>query len=239
MNFHAIILAAGAGKRMGIKEKKQFLMVKDKAIFIHSLLAFARTRDIKHIVCVYNEEDYQRYKILIDRESGLVDRVKLVPGGEERSHSVMQGLEHLKEISQSDDYVLIHDGARPLVTQKDITSLIETLKEPECKGATLGYKISDTIKEVDEQGFIKKNVPRKKLWGIMTPQGFHLDTIYQAHKNNKNEKVTDDTELLISKNENVKIVESSKQNLKLTTKEDLALIELYFKVKQLKIESPF
>ncbi len=239
MNFHAIILAAGSGKRMGIKEKKQFLMVNDKAIFIHSLLAFGRIRDIKEIICVYHEDDFQRYKILIDREPGLVDRVKLVAGGNERSESVMNGLEALKENSEPEDYVLIHDGARPLINAKDINTLMETLKEPECKGATLGYKISDTIKKVDDQGFINKNVPRKKLWGIMTPQGFHLDTIYKAHKNNDDNKVTDDTELLIAQNQNVKIVEGSKQNLKLTTKEDLTLIELYFKVKQLKIESPF
>lgn len=235
MNYHAIILAAGSGSRMGIKEKKQFLMIQNKAIFLHSIFAFAKVREIQKIVLVYAADDYQRYKILIDRE-GLTDRVELVAGGNERQESVMNGLEHLMKSYKPGDYVLIHDGARPLVKEKDIKSLIDALKD--CKGATLAYKVSDTIKEVTKEGHIKKNVARDKLWGIMTPQGFDLETIYNAHKNAK-ETVTDDTELLVSVGETVHIVEGSKQNIKLTTQEDLKIIELYFKSMQLKIESPF
>jgi 2-C-methyl-D-erythritol 4-phosphate cytidylyltransferase len=237
VNFHAIVLAAGSGKRMGIKEKKQFLVVAEKCIFIHALRALAGVRDIKKVVLVYNEEDYSRYKIIIEKE-GLKDRVDLVAGGEQRQHSVIKGLEFLMKSYEEGDGVLIHDGARPLVAPSDVTSLMDALKEG-TKGATLAYKINDTIKEVDDKGFIKKNVPRDTLWGIMTPQGFDLKTIYESHKAlPEGVIVTDDTQLLIEKGHAVKIVEGSKRNIKLTTSEDLKIIEMFFSSKALKIESP-
>jgi len=235
VNFHAMILSAGSGKRMGTKEKKQFLMVGDKCVFLHSLLTFAKIREIKRLLLVYNKDDYQRYKIIIDKEE-LSDRVVLIEGGEERKDSVQNGLKYLMENADKNDVVLIHDAARPLIDIADIRNLMNVLVN--CKGATLAYKIVDTIKEVEKDDIISKNISREKLWGIMTPQGFELGTIWEAHQKFGNINVTDDTELLFKMGLKIKVVEGQKTNLKLTTQEDFKIINIFLSSKVLKIESP-
>lgn len=217
----ALVLAAGQGKRMGAGVNKQFLTLKGKPVLYHTLKAFSENPHIDEIVLVCAEKDMDYCKNNIVKEYGFSKVKSLVLGGTERQDSVYNGLKAIK----SCDIVLIHDGARPFITNKIID---EGIKMAGSHGAcTCGVKAKDTIKLRDSEGFSKETLNRESTFLVQTPQCFKYELILNCHeKLNKNKKmVTDDTMVIEMFNHRVYLYEGSYFNIKITTPEDMIVGE--------------
>ena len=216
----AIILAGGKGRRMGSKISKQYIELKGKPILYYTLTKFINCKDIDNIVLVLpkDEIDYCT-KSILKKYSLKVD--KIVEGGKERQDSVYNAL---KEIENS-EIVLIHDGARPFISNRIIE---EGIKFAELYGAAApGVTPKDTIKIKDDFSFSKETPNRNTLVSIQTPQVFKLDIIKECHEKVKNDKivVTDDTMVIEMYNNKVYLYDGDYTNIKVTTPEDLILAE--------------
>lgn len=225
----AIVLSAGVGKRMNSDIPKQYMDMKGYPVIYYSLKAF-QDSCVDEIILVTGKEDVDFCRTEIVDQYKL-DKVRaIVPGGKERYDSVYEGL---KAIGSS-DFVLIHDGARPLIDDNIIRRSLECVKE---NGAcVVGMPVKDTIKVSDENGYSIDTPDRSLLWAIQTPQSFEFGLIKEAYEklyglieNNVNiPNVTDDAmvvEYVMKKS--VKLIEGSYQNIKITTPEDIAIAGLF------------
>ena len=235
---YGVILAAGIGKRMKTKEKKQFLCINDKPILYYSIEKFLTIKKIKKIIIVINESDKNNKVILdlINNYKNLIydQKLFLIIGGKERYDSVFNSLSFINDYFgiKNNDIILIHDSARPNVDIKDINKLITSLSK--YKAITLGYKLSDSIKCIDKsKNVIKKvnkSVDRDNYYLISTPQGFSLKELYNCYlkfnKNRNKYKITDDLQIIeyYSKNKTY-VLDSNKLNYKITTQEDLNVLK--------------
>jgi 2-C-methyl-D-erythritol 4-phosphate cytidylyltransferase len=217
----AIILAAGRGKRMGAKVNKQFLLLDAKPILYYTLNAFNSNENIDEIVLVAAESeiDICRREIV---EKYKFNKVRsIVAGGEERQHSVLNGLKAL----DCCDVVLIHDGARPFVSPKIISEGIEYSR---LYGAcACGVKPIDTIKVIDNKGFSSNTLKREELFAVQTPQCFKYDIIRKCHEeiDKLGILVTDDTMVAEMFNNKIYLYEGDYSNIKITTAQDLSIGE--------------
>lgn len=228
MKTTAIVLAGGRGKRMNSAIPKQFLMIKDKPVLYYSLKAFEDSF-IDSVILVASQDDIEYCKKEIVEKYGFQKVDQIVAGGKERYHSVLNGL----KAASGCDYVFIHDGARPFVTQDMLHRLLETVKQ--VNACVAGMPVKDTIKIANEDGYIDTTPKRELVWMIQTPQVFSFDLIKKAYlileKDEysllqKGISITDDAmvvEMLLG--ESVKLVEGSYQNIKITTPEDLTVAE--------------
>lgn len=217
-----LIPAAGAGKRMGKAPAKQFLMLGDKPILAHTLLAFQRTTEIDEIIPILSEEDLETClgKII---EGYHITKVKtLVVGGKERQDSVGNGLHKLEKDAA---IVLVHDAVRPFVTPEMIKETVDYAKRGEC--VTVGVPIKDTIKEVTDQGIVRHTLDRSRLWAIQTPQAFPVKTLKHAYEEAFKKRMygTDDATIVERMGGAVRVLMGSYENIKITTPEDLMLAE--------------
>lgn len=222
----AIILAAGTGSRMNSNVHKQYMSLMEKPVLYYSLNAFEKSR-VTDIVLVTGagEEEYCRREIV---ERYNIQKVSaIVEGGKERYHSVYEGL----KAAEGADYVLIHDGARPLVTEDIIARSIDAVRE--CRACVAGMPVKDTIKVVDEYGVTKETPDRSTLWLMQTPQSFSYTLISDAYKKLlalDNPVVTDDAMVLEKAyGQKVRVIKGSYRNIKITTPEDLIAAEAYLK----------
>lgn len=221
-----IVLAGGKGSRMQSDVPKQYMELLGKPLLYYSLKAFEDS-DAEQVVLVTAEgdEEYCR-KELVER-FGFTKVVAIVAGGAERYASVWNGLKCLKE--QEPDYVLIHDGARPLVTAELINRLItETEQYNAC---VAGMPVKDTIQMTDEQGTITLTPKRDSLWTAQTPQSFEFSLAYDAYEQLMRESeinVTDDAMVVgLYHDVPIQMVRGSYTNIKVTTPEDLVLAEAF------------
>ena len=224
----ALVLAAGQGKRMKSKIQKQFMELAGKPVLHYSLQCFEKCDSVDQIIVVTGSDDiaYVQQEIIQAYHFQKVSAV--IAGGAERYESVEHGL-HAIEGGYADGIVLIHDGARPFVTEDMIKRSIDTAgKYGAC---TVGMPVKDTIKVVDADGNGIETPDRKTLWQIQTPQTFRVPLIRQAHEAmlaSGNHNVTDDTMLIEQyTGQTVKVIEGSYENLKITTPEDLILAEAF------------
>jgi len=228
MKTTAIVLAGGSGKRMNSSVKKQFLEINGRPILYYSLKAFEDSF-VDEVILVVSEEDKEYCQKEIIEKYNFLKVNKLVPGGKERYHSVANGV----MAAGSCDYIFIHDGARPFLTQDMLKRL---LSEVEQSGACVaGMPVKDTIKIADNDGFIETTPSRDLVWMIQTPQVFSFELIYKAYERLMVEEnsliqrgivITDDAmvvETLLG--EKVKLVEGSYTNIKITTPEDISVAE--------------
>jgi 2-C-methyl-D-erythritol 4-phosphate cytidylyltransferase len=213
----AIIVAAGRGERMGGGDKI-FTPLAGKPVLAWAVAAFQQCQMIDSIVLVVSEDSLERAKQLV-QEQGWSKVTDVCPGGEERQQSVAAGLGRLKDCR----WVVIHDGARPLVTAEMIMRGLEAAKES--GSAVAAVPVTDTIKLADENGFVMGTPPRKKLWAVQTPQVFRFDIISQAYLRAKG-LATDDAALVEKLGYKVKLYMGSYDNIKITTLGDLALAEI-------------
>ncbi len=221
----AIVLAAGKGKRMGTELPKQFLNIHDKPVLYYSLKAFQDNASIKEVILVIGEE-YQKYcREHILKPYGLTKVTKMVEGGAERYDSVYAGLKACGHC----DYVFIHDGARPFVTDEIINRCMESVRE--FKACVVGMPVKDTIKISDESGYIEATPSREKVWLVQTPQVFEYELIYQAYKKMIAVDafgITDDAMVVEAfGNQKVKLVTGSYENIKITTPEDIKIAQIF------------
>ena len=228
----ALILAAGSGSRMGNADKpKQFLPIYGKPLMIHTIEAFEVNDDVEAIVVVTNDSYIDQVKVWCKQYD--LSKVKaIVAGGDSRQVSVYNGLQAVKSISKGDnDIVLIHDAARPLISQKIINDNIEACSKYDAVDTVI--KASDTIVRSINQEFISDIPVRQELYQGQTPQTFKLGLILDAHekaKNNALANVTDDAKLVLSLGKEVHLVEGSKQNFKITTFDDLMMLKALLKI---------
>ena len=232
MKTTAIVLAGGRGKRMNSAVPKQFLMIQDKPVLYYSLKAFEDSF-IDSIILVASEDDneYCQKEIVEKYRFRKID--KIVSGGKERYHSVLNGIKAAGEC----DYIFIHDGARPFVTLDMLQRLYECVTE--CNACVAGMPVKDTIKIADENGYIATTPKRDLVWLIQTPQVFSYELIKKAYLLLEKEEyslieqgisITDDAmvvETLLG--EKVKLVEGSYRNIKITTPEDMGVAEGFLK----------
>lgn len=224
MKCTAIILAAGQGKRMKTKVQKQFLMLQGKPLLYYSLACFQKSDEIQEIVVVTGKEsiDYCRSEII---EKYRFTKVKsIAEGGKERYDSVYAGLE---ACSADTDYVFIHDGARPFVTE----DIIKRTKEVAVtyQACIAGMPSKDTVKIIDENNMVSATPERSRVWSVQTPQVFLYSLIKEAHDTARSvsmQGITDDAMVVEQyKNTPVHIVEGAYENIKITTPEDILVAE--------------
>lgn len=220
----AIVLAGGQGKRMGTKIQKQYLEIQGKPVLYYSLHVFQQSELIDEIILVVgeNQEEYCKKEIVDKFEITKV--TKIVVGGSERYYSVWNGLCAMDE----DGYVFIHDGARPFINDKILNRAYETVQKE--KACVVGMPVKDTIKIADENEFAKETPNRKYVWMVQTPQVFETSLVKKAYgmlMKRDNITVTDDAMVVETMlGQNVKLVEGSYQNIKITTPEDLTIAEV-------------
>ncbi|NPV26966.1 MAG: 2-C-methyl-D-erythritol 4-phosphate cytidylyltransferase [Firmicutes bacterium] len=218
----AIIAAAGQGKRMGVGRNKQYLSLIGQPILARTLAVFQSSPLIDDLVVVVarGEVDYCVREIVQKYRFFKVSRV--IAGGKERQDSVFEGLRHLQDDCS---LVVVHDGARPLLTPVILSRVIQ---QAELDGAAVAaVPVKDTIKVVDEDGLVVTTPGRKQLWAIQTPQVFRRDILQSAYEQAYRDGFwgTDDASLVERLGLPVRVVMSSYDNLKITTPDDLILAE--------------
>lgn len=219
MQYEVVLPAAGSGKRMGAGQNKLFLKLLEKPILMHTLEVFEQDENCSGIwLAVKPEERAFIREMLIAYD---ISKVKGLPdGGVERQHSVHSCMKEMKQV----DIVLVHDAARPFITHDIIGNLVQSARD--FGAAIAGVRAKDTMKKVRE-GIIEETVDRESLWMIQTPQAFQFDLIVEAE--DVAEKVgflgTDEAMLVERLGHAVHIVESSYENVKMTTQEDLVFGE--------------
>ena len=212
----AIIVAAGESRRMnGID--KVLAPLGGRPVISYVLNAFDGCKSIDQIIVVVNEKSLEACQQLITKE-GLSKPIDVCVGGKRRQDSVAAGLKQLKDC----DWVVIHDGARPLVTEELIEQGLEAAQET--GAAVAAVPVTDTIKVAGEDRIVRETPPRQDLWAVQTPQVFRFDIISKAYQKAKGE-VTDDASLVEQTGFQVKLYMGSYGNIKITTPQDLLIAE--------------
>lgn len=224
----AIVLAAGQGKRMQSHVQKQFLLLNDRPLITYALEAFENS-PVDQIILVTGSDEIRYCREKIAEKYGFSKVTKVITGGRERYHSVYEGLKAAKGA----EYVLIHDGARPLLNQEIISRALEGAKE--YGACVVGMPVKDTIKTAGADGFVASTPNRSTLWQVQTPQAFFYPWISQAYeklfsREEYQQGVTDDAMILEAMTSHkVKLIEGSYFNIKVTTPEDMAVAEVLLK----------
>lgn len=215
----AIIVAAGKGIRMNDKLRKQYILLAGRPILAYSVLAFDACDLIDCIILVVPKKDIDYCWKDIVAPLNLCKKINLVSGGEKRQDSVYNGLMAVDK--NAAEIVVIHDGVRPFVSHEQIAACITGAKE--YGACILAIHADDTLKQVDRSGFICNTLERDDILLAQTPQAFQYDLIIKAHENARREGFTgtDDASLVERLGENIKIIYGSKQNIKITNREDL------------------
>lgn len=219
----AVVLAGGQGKRMNSRIPKQFLLLEGRPIIYYALKAFQNSC-VDEIVLVTSSEDIEYCRKEIVEAYGFDKVTHITAGGAERYNSVYNGLLCVRDSR----YVLIHDGARPFITEKMINDNIEQVKIS--SACITGVPSKDTVKISDEQGFVAKTPERSKVWIVQTPQTFDTALIIEAYEKmfeHNDGAVTDDA-MVVEKycSIPVKFVMGAYTNIKITTPEDMRLAQV-------------
>lgn len=213
MKTNAIITAGGTSSRFGNKNKL-LEKINGKEVIKYTVDAFQYAKIDEIIICANRS--------IIDELKGIFkdyDKIRIIEGGATRQASVFNGLK-----ADTCDYVLIHDGARPIITTELINICVEMVKE--VKALSVMTKTIDTIKEV-EHGKIVRTIDRSKLYNTQTPQAFAYDLILKAHEKFEGKNFTDDAGMIEELGENVFIIDGSYKNIKITTQNDIDLAKIY------------
>ena len=221
----AIILAAGSGKRMQAGQNKMFLQLQGKTVLEHTVTVFQQCDAVDGIVVVAKQEELSQVQQILP--SAQYDKIiAYTAGGKERQDSVLCGLHMLDGQYKQ---VLIHDGARPFVTDDLIRTLLAQLVSG-C-GTIAGVPAKDTIKRVNTEGTVEETLVRSELWNIQTPQCFVTEEIINCYEKAQQDNYfgTDDASLAEQYGLAVKVVPAYYENIKLTTPEDLDIAEVFLK----------
>ncbi len=228
----AVVLAAGQGKRMQSAVAKQFLLLDGEPVVCHTLRAFEES-EVEMVVLVAGADEIEYCRKEIVEKFGFKKVMNVVAGGKERYHSVYEGLQALEPVLESDGIVLIHDGARPMVTGEMIARTIRAAEEYGACVAAMPVK--DTIKVADAEQFAAMTPDRSTLWQMQTPQTFRYGLVYKAYQKllsdvSYQKGITDDAMVVETMcSGRVKLVEGSYENIKVTTPEDMLVAEVFLK----------
>ena len=222
--YWAIVPAAGVGARMNSDTPKQYLPLAGKTVIEHTLNRLAEVTQLSGIVVALSVQDDYWKDINLPEHM----QVSVVKGGSERYLSVFNSLQHLLGIADPQDWVLVHDAARPCVRSSDIQNLIERV----CKhkvGGLLGLPVRDTMKRVDAEQQVNNTVDRDSLWHALTPQMFRLGDLMTALQSviENDSAVTDDASAIELSGSSPLMVEGHADNIKITRPQDLQLADLF------------
>jgi 2-C-methyl-D-erythritol 4-phosphate cytidylyltransferase len=231
--YSIVVPAAGIGKRMKADCPKQYLYISGKTIIEHTLTKLLEHSQVKRVIVVLNPND----KLFAQLPIAAHPRVEVVKGGQERCDSVLAGLNYLEN---DEEWVLVHDAARPCLNQKDLTALLQ-LAEQGSIGGILATPVRDTIKramgvKINGHSVIKQTESRENLWHALTPQFFKLASLKKALNEaiKKKTNITDEASAIEFLGERVMLVEGCASNIKITQPEDLLLAEFYLTQKHFK-----
>ncbi|MBW2198418.1 MAG: 2-C-methyl-D-erythritol 4-phosphate cytidylyltransferase [Deltaproteobacteria bacterium] len=223
----AIIVAAGKGVRMKGRIRKQYLDLSGRPVLGHSAMTFDACSLIDEIFIVVpkDEIDYCQKNIVSLLE--LKTRVNLIPGGDQRQDSVYNGLQ---AIDKKTTTVVIHDGVRPFIHPENLTACIFGAKD--FGACILAVPVADTLKRVNKSGIVDRTLFRENIWLAQTPQAFQYGLILKAHETARRDGYagTDDASLVERLGKDVRIINGSKFNIKITTQEDLDVARAMFDI---------
>ena len=227
--FWAVVPAAGAGKRMGSELPKQYLPLGDRTVLEQTLDTLLDCPRLSGLVLALSPDDEHWSTIESRYATAPLQRVD---GGAERCHSVLNSLDLLATQTDARDWVLVHDAARPCVRIEDIEHLITTLETGE-EGGLLGVPVADTMKRVDDQQAITATVDRDGLWHAYTPQMFRLGQLRSALSEaiEAGNTVTDEANAMELAGFKPRMVQGSRDNIKITLPADLALAAFYLQIR--------
>ena len=225
----AVIHAAGTGSRFGAATAKQYLSLGDKSVIEHSMSKLLGREDIAALVVALHPEDSHFSSLPIANDP----RVRPVVGGAERSDSVELALNALAGEAADTDWVLVHDAARPCVSQQDIHTLLER-GCAHAVGAILASRVVDTVKRSNAEGEIVKTVDRNNMWRALTPQLFRYGQLRDAlaYCREKHLSVTDEASALEHCGQRPLLVAASHRNIKITYPDDLAIAAVFLEGEQ-------
>lgn len=224
--YWAVLPAAGVGRRMGSALPKQYMELAGRTVIEHSMALFV------------DDGRFKRVLVALDAADGYWDdtayasdpKVLRAKGGSERCHSVLNALEMLCDLGARDDFVLVHDAARPCLRRSDLDRLIESLSEDEV-GGLLGIQVRDTMKRADPGKRVAGTLDRSQLWHAFTPQMFRLGLLHDALRDALavGEMVTDESAAIERIGLTPRLVEGHADNIKITRAEDLPLADFYLR----------
>lgn len=216
--FSVVLLAGGTGSRMGMAIPKQYLPIHQKPVALYSFEVFASLPEVKEIIVVC-EKSYEVLFRGAANEQGI--KLQFAPPGHRRQDSVFNGIQLLK----GEGLVCIHDSARPLIDAENVRKVVESAEQ--WGAAVLGVKVRATIKVCDQEQIVVETPDRASLWEMQTPQVVRLDLLREGfnYAQKHHLTVTDDVSLVELVGKPVKVVEGSYANIKVTTPEDLEIVE--------------
>ncbi len=253
MGNTAIVLAAGSGKRMHSDIKKQYMKIAGKPLITYSLDVMERSDIITDVILVTSKDDIEYCTEEIIQKNGYGKVKSVIAGGKERYHSVMAGLDEIKRLKEAKElgnscnenayggrnYVFIHDGARPFITEDILKRLYEDVCVSEACVAAVRSK--DTVKIANSADYVVSTPNRELTWIIQTPQVFEYTLVKEAYDVLKEEEcglpcqgivVTDDAMVVETWTKHkVKLVEASYENIKVTTPEDIIIADAIVKAR--------
>ena len=227
----ALIPAAGRGLRLKSAIPKPLVQIGAQPLLIHTLKALFQNQHIQSVIIAAPEDSLKDFKRVIKKNRIAGRRVTLIPGGATRRESVENCL---RGVPAESDTILIHDAARPFITQELIAELLKEVKNN--PAVICGVPVKATIKQVTSRKsevkgnvIVSKTLPREGLWEIQTPQVFNKGVLLRAYRRSSDKTVTDDSSLVESLGVKVKIVRGSYFNIKITTPEDLVFAKAILK----------
>jgi 2-C-methyl-D-erythritol 4-phosphate cytidylyltransferase len=222
-NIAVIIPAGGVGKRMGGRLPKQFRTLGGEPILLRSVRAFEAVAAVRQIIVAVPPEHLTRTHVLL-HNGGCRKVTAVVEGGRERQDSVRKALDWM---TGDPTLVLVHDAVRPLVSRAVIMGVISAAER--YGAAVVGVRVKDTIKTEGKRGYYASTLPRQLLWAVQTPQGFQTHLIVKAHRlaHKAGFEGTDDASLVERLRIPVRIVEGDQRNIKITTRDDLRIAEMW------------
>lgn len=224
MKVQVVLVAAGSGKRLKAPKPKALVLLKGKSLIWYSLKVFEQSRLITSVIIVGHPDHLKSFRKIVD--AGRFKKVSAItPGGETRSDSVGCGLNC---VDKDTAVVMVHDAARPLITQKMIADSLAVISKEQA--AIVAVPAKATMKKADPKNlFVTETLMRDTLWEVQTPQTFRRNVLDEAHKRKLCCDPTDDAMLVEKMGIKVKIVMGDYKNIKITTAEDLALAQLLMK----------
>lgn len=225
----AVVPAAGSGRRLGGETPKQYREIAGAPLMEHTLQALLASPDVRGIVVALDPSDRHA-----DAIASLADsRVQTVAGGALRADSVLAGLDLLAKDASDQDWVLVHDAARPCLPIESLTALIDCARARR-EGAILAAPVSDTLKQVDESARVTRTLDRSTLWKAQTPQLFPLLKLRRSLRQCHEEfgGVTDEAMAMEWAGEPVHVVEGPSSNIKVTVESDLAYVDMILRAKR-------
>ena len=222
--LHAIVPAAGVGKRLGGPVPKQYLDLNGRPLIERTLERLLQLEQLQQLIVVISSDDEYWPDLQISKHPDI----HTAAGGSERCHSVLNGLDSIADQVNDDDWVLVHDAARPCVRVEDMQRLIMTANQKN-RGGILAMPVRDTIKKSNDNNEIEDTVDRNSLWHAFTPQLFRYAELWEALRTaiDQGVMVTDESSAMEYAGYQPLLVEGASDNIKVTLPEDLALASFF------------